>query len=283
MRHRRRIADNLPGELMPVANDAPLDAAAGLGQLNALPSDLGTLMAGSGDDVVAGMGTGILPGAAGKSRGGRKGGSSGNGGLGTASFFGTEARGNRIVFLVDNSGSMKQGRMETTLLELLRSVDQLSEKQYFYVIFYSDQAYPMFYPHGVMQPVPATRENKQKLYEWLQTVELCIGGQLLKAMELAASLHPHVVYVLSDGDISSSRTMEGLTAPNDWDFTVHTLGMGVSKPEHAANLTAIAQAHHGTFQMVQPTPDAVQSSRRRPIHSNSFGVTWGTGFQQRLP
>jgi hypothetical protein len=181
------------------------------------------------------------------------------------------------LFVVDNSASMKQGRMETTLFELARSVEALGEKQQFYVVFYSNQAYPMFYPDSVMEPLAATSENKQKLYEWLETVELCIGGALAKAIDLAASLRPHAVYVLSDGDISGTRTMEKLTQANEWTFAIHTLGMGVSQPQHAQNLLAIAQAHRGTFQLVRPLPAAVQMARTRPIRSNPMGVAWGAG------
>lgn len=240
------------------------DVAPQLGQLNSLPTDVGTLMAGGGNDNGQG-----LPG------GGGRGAAGDEARLGTTNFFGTPARANRVVFLVDNSGSMKQGRMETTLLELARSIEALGEKQEFYVVFYSDQAYPMFYPHSEMNAVAATRENKERLYRWLQTVELCVGGALLKAVEIAESLEPQVVYVLSDGNITSQRTLEQLTHPNARKFALHTLGMGVAKPQDAQNLAAIALAHHGTFQMVRPLPAAVQMAKAHPIRSNSFGVSWG--------
>jgi hypothetical protein len=198
-------------------------------------------------------------------------------------FFGTEAIGDRIVFLVDNSGSMKQGRMETTVLELLRSIDAMSKDQSFYIVFYSDQAYPMFYPKNELHFVAATPENKRRLVPWLQTLELCGGGKLVEAIELAASLHPDVVYILSDGDINSPRTMQRMTETNDWEFVIHTLGMGVKKPAAAENLNAIAQAHHGKFQMVQADPAAVQMARQHPIKSNPTGVAWGTGGPVRKP
>ena len=232
--------------------------------MSALPTDVGTLMAGggnNGNDPAIG--------------GGRRGAASDEARLGKTSFFGTPAQANRIVFLVDNSGSMKQGRMETTVFELARSVEAMGEKQEFYVAFYSDQAYPMFYPASVMQPLAATRENKQRLYRWLPTVELCTGGALLKAMDLAESLQPDVVFILSDGNITGTRTMERLATPNDRPFAIHTLGMGVAKPRDAQNLAAIAQANRGTFQMVRPLPAAVQSAKSRPIRSNGAGVGWG--------
>lgn len=263
------LAESVTEEFAPVKSDLSGETAANLGQLNTLPTDVGTLMAGGGRGAGRALGGGGGRGAAGDEAR-----------LGATSFFGTPAKANCIVFLVDNSGSMKQGRMETTLFELARSVEAMTEKQRFYVVFYSDQAYPMLYPSSVMEPLAATRENKERLYRWLQTVELCSGGALVKAMELAESLQPQVVYVLSDGDISSVRTMEKLTQANGRKFAIHTLGMGVSKPQDAQNLAAIAQANRGTFQMVRPLPAAVQMAKARPIRSNSFGIAWGEGLQQ---
>lgn len=241
--------------------DNPAPAA---GRLNALPTDVGTLMAGGGDGNQRGLGLG-------------RGAASEEARLGRTSFFGTPARANRVVFLVDNSASMKQGRMETTLVELARSVEQLGEKQEFYVVFYSDQAYPMMYPASVMEPLAATRENKQRLYAWLQTVELCIGGALLKAVELADSLEPEVVYLLSDGDITGTATMDRLAQISERTYPIHTLGMGVKKPVDAQNLARIAQANRGTFQLVGTLPAAVQMAKARPIRSNPFNISWGQG------
>ncbi len=158
----------------------------------------------------------------------------------------------------------------------------MTDKQRFYVVFYSDQAYPMLYPESVMEPLAATQANKQRLYQWLQTVELCSGGALVKAMELAESLRPEVVYILSDGDIAGSRTMQRLAEPNDRKFAIHTLGMGVKKPQDAQNLVAIAQANRGTFQMVRPLAAAVQMAKARPIRSNPYGVSWGESTLQPI-
>lgn len=263
------LVENASEDFAPVESQLSGETASHLGQLNTLPTDVGTLMAGGGGQGEAGA-----PGG-----GGRRGAAGDEARLGATSFFGTPARANRVVFLVDNSGSMKQGRMETTLFELARSVEALGEKQEFYVVFYSDQAYPMFYPQSVLEPLAATRENKQRLYRWLETVELCSGGALLKAIELAESLRPQVVYILSDGDISGTATIERLTQANDRKFAIHTLGMGVKKPQDAQNLLAIAQAHRGTFQMVRPLPAAVQMAKARPIRSNPARVPWGEGFQ----
>lgn len=266
------LAEGIDTAIVPAEAELGGEVATNFGQLDTLPTDVGTLMAGGGSGETRAPGGG----------GGGRGAAGDDARLGRTNFFGTPARANRVVFLVDNSASMKQGRMETTLFELARSIEQLGEKQEFYVVFYSDQAYPMFYPHPEMKALAATRENKQRLYQWLQTVELCIGGALLKAVDMAESLDPQVVYMLSDGDISGTKTMEQLTQTHDRKFAMHTLGMGVKKPQDAQNLAWIAQANRGTFQMVGTLPAAVQMAKARPLRSNKWGVAWGGGLPQPI-
>jgi hypothetical protein len=190
-------------------------------------------------------------------------------------FFGTVAKGERFVFVVDNSGSMQEGRIETAFLQLISSVELMRPEQEFFVIFYSDRAYPLFYPDSADHLVPATRENVKRLKVWLASVELCSGGDLVEAIELAIELRPDVVFMLSDGAINSQRTMNFMTDPNSWTFAVHTFGMNVKGPEQARKLGVIAQANRGTFQLVQPSLAAIQLSKQRPVRYNKRGATWG--------
>jgi hypothetical protein len=206
-----------------------------IGQLDALPSDLGALMAGAGS-----------PGR------GQPGGE-----VGDAVFFGTRSVGNRFVFIVDNSSSMKGGRLQAAVAELLRTIDGLSPRQSFYVIFVSDQTYPMFYPQPAAAMLPATGANKQRLAEWLPNAVLASGKnrELIKAVDLAASLRPDAVYLLWDGDMRYSEkvrmeVMTHLTRPQPWQFSIHTLGMGITSLDAEYNLTSIAQAHGGTYRRV---------------------------------
>ena len=199
---------------------------------------------------------------------------------GHVSFFGAQARANRIVFVVDNSGSMQRGRMETALDELNRAVRRLQPTQEFYVIFYSDQAYPMFFPEPIHEMLPATHDNKRRLTRWLGTVEMCLGGRLLDAMDLAARVEPELVYLLSDGDIRSQRVMEQLTQADAWPFTINTLGMAARSRDHAANLVAISEANDGSFTFVDAHPRAVRHSLARPMpYHRKPGQTWGSAVQ----
>ena len=203
----------------------------------------------------------------------------GRGSQGTATFFGTEASGDRFVFLVDNSNSMGGGRLETALMELVASVGSMSAKQSFYVIFYSDMAYRMFHPEPAAEFVPATKENKVRLRQWLTTVEMCRGGpggMLIDAMEIAIRLQPQVVYLFSDGDTKHQKTLRYLHEPPSRPFIMHTIGMMVADETAAGNLSAAAQAYRGTFRPVGIAPLAREMARRQPIKKNrSPGPVWG--------
>ncbi len=148
---------------------------------------------------------------------------------GSVSFYGSKSKGNRFVFVVDNSGSMVNGRMLTTLDQLMSSVNQMTPKQEFYVIFFSDTAYPLYYPNTVDDLVPANKQHKGKLAEWLKTVELCKGGDYETAMKKAFGLHPDVIFLLGDGGGVGQDEMRMMTDPNVTRPTINTFAMGASR------------------------------------------------------
>lgn len=229
------IADSALRELEAPTLGTGSQALGDVGQLDALPSELGTLMAGAGS-----------PGS------GKPGGR-----LGEAVFFGARSKGDRFVFVVDNSSSMKDGRFDAAIRELVKSVDGLSPRQSFYVIFVSDQPYPMFYPQQAPELLPATKPNKERLGKWLPNAILASGKnrELIKAMNMAAALRPHAVFLLWDsdwryGEPVRREVMVQLARPNDWNFVVHTIGMGTTSLDAEFHLSAVAKAHGGTFQRV---------------------------------
>ena len=192
----------------------------------------------------------------------------------TASFFGSKVKGRRFVFVVDNSNSMQRGRFHTAVNELVRTVEQMEADQYFYVIFFSDTAYPLFWPAPVSQLVPATRKNKERLQQWLYTVELCLQTRGSDAMKLALSLRPDAIYVLGDGAFTDNTTNQ-LTIPHNRRTPIFTLGMQV-KERGKSQLTQIAKANNGTYRLVTVAPGAAQAAARAPIKKNNTrGPIWG--------
>jgi len=195
-------------------------------------------------------------------------------GLGAASFFGAKAKGSRFVFVVDNSNSMGRGRFETALDELMKTVEGMAPYQYFYVIFFSDTAYPLFHPDPSSEMVRATDENKQKLRRWLGTIEMCLKTRGEEAMRLAFAMQPDAIYILGDGRFTD-RAGVMLVAAHKRQVPIHTLGMevdAIGKRE----FQAIAKANHGTYLNVSASRRAQAMARTHPVARNwRRGTVWG--------
>ena len=189
-------------------------------------------------------------------------------------FFGSKTEAIDFVFVIDNSNSMTKGRFETALNELMKAVAQLNKKQKFYVIFYSDTAYPLFHPYKANTLVPATTKNKQLLAQWLQTVQLCLRTAGKEALTLAFSLKPDVMFVLGDGAFTDKASTHFAKNP-DPDVIVHTLGMEVSA-NNAKGFMALAKAHRGTYRDVGVHPQGALMAKQYPRRKNNTrnGI-WG--------
>ena len=182
--------------------------------------------------------------------------------------------------------------VQTCALPISAAIDALSPGQSFFVIFFSDTAYPLFHPHAAEALQAATPENKRRVREWLGSVEMCRGGQGIDdALRLAGSLGADVVYLLSDGELGGS-VVERLVASDMGRTVVHTFGLqqslvdrrtGIADPgkvvdqqRRNGNLLAIATAHGGTFTPVAVPPQAALLEKTRPIRRNrSRGAVWG--------
>ena len=243
---RRSMAGQVLADLLPTESAPTAESAVGL-------SEAAMLAPASSGDISAIAATGVGRGDGRGTRGDP---------LGFATFFGARTQGERFVYVIDNSSSMKDGRLEASLAELGRSVDALERRHAFYVIFVADQVYPMFYPDRAPELLLATPENKRRLVEWLGKVRLAGGNnrELVKAIDLAAEMRPHAVYLLWDGDLRYSEAvrrdvMTHFTRPQPWEFSIHTLGMGTLSAESEQNLFTISQAHRGTYRRIDvPKP-----------------------------
>jgi len=192
-----------------------------------------------------------------------------------ARFFGTKAKGQRICFVVDNSASMTSGRMETALVELDKAIDSLSAKQKFYIVFYSDTAYPLFYPTPATEMLNANDKNKKLVRSWLSTVQMCWRTDGRDAIALALNMNPDLVYILGDGAFTDKADIE-LANTSLKGITIHTMGMQV-KPQDRAKFAAIAEAHGGTYKDVGITEEGKQLMKMNgpiPRNKQRNGI-WG--------
>ena len=271
------VADEAPAELID-------PGTAALGGFVGGAEDLGT-----GFDIAGDTGPVGAPGGGGPlgeigsllgEEGGTGTGAFGNGlgGAPAAKFFGAEIAGQRIVFVLDNSGSMQGGRLETVIAELLNCLDRLRDDQEFYILFHSDAVYPMLYPDPIDRYLRPTKANKRMVAAWLDTVELCLGDSVEEAIAAAAMIEPDTVFLLSDGRIQGENKFRVLLNADSRDFPIHTFAVGMNgSVAGRKNLQLIADANGGDFTESSVPPEMRDLSRTklRPYHNETPGPVWG--------
>ena len=188
-------------------------------------------------------------------------------GVSGAQFFGVKATGNKFVFIVDSSNSMKSGKFDAAKEELTYAIRRLSKDQFFYVIFFDHDAARMtFAPNKEPEQfsVPATNENIGKFEKWMATVELELRTDPYDAVKYAMEMRPDAIYILSDGKFTDrGQTEKYLKAENIIDdpitgripiVVVHTVAFWQNDGE--ATMKAIADAYKGTYRFVPPPKGA---------------------------
>jgi hypothetical protein len=163
-----------------------------------------------------------------------------------AKFFGAKVEGTRIVYLVDSSNSMKNGKFTKAAEELMKSVKGLSERQKFYVLFFSDTMHPMFEPDAPADMVPATWLHVRRLERMVGEMQMQKGTNAKEAAQRAFELKPDVIYILSDGAFTD-RTRPFLMRENTaTKVPIHTIGFRTSERGEDA-LQAISDRYGGTY------------------------------------
>ena len=206
------------------------------------------------------------------------------------SFYGAKSTGNRFVFLIDNSPNMNhEGRMLMALDQLLRAVNAMDAKQSFYVVFYSNQAYPLYFPNPAHEMVPATSANKQILRGWLSTVELCDsrpkGADAIRsALAIARSVRPSTVFFLTDGDYATTVQRELQERPLECPLNVIGLLPDPNKAHtqafqraaaKLATFDEVARGNQGVFSGV-PSSSHFPAGTYHPRSKDAPGPVWGT-------
>ena len=168
-----------------------------------------------------------------------------------ASFFGTSSKGNRLVFVIDKSGSMKQrtgqeNRLDKAKLELKRTLEALSPEKEFFIFFYDSVALPM--PGGKL--LKATPENISKALKWIDTVGCNGGTQPMTALRGAFNLKAQTIWLLTDGVFSGSNVANGVrTANAKIGARINTVAFMERRGEKA--LKQIAVESGGTYRFVR--------------------------------
>jgi len=163
-------------------------------------------------------------------------------------IFVTEGRPNKIVYVVDRSGSMTDS-IDYVKLEMKRSIATLLDGAEFHVIFYSTgpaQEMPM------RRLVPASEHNKELAFEFIDSIVADGQTDPSKALEKAFAVKPDMVYLLTDGEFDRQIIDLVKRLNVGGRVKVNTIGFLYTMPGTASEeiLKTIASQNGGHYKFV---------------------------------
>jgi len=170
------------------------------------------------------------------------------------SFFGLESRGDRLVFVVDCSGSMGyERRFQRAVYELGQSLRLMEANQEFLVVLYNDGIYPMLdTPLKQTKPLRATDGNVERVMTWVRYQRPAGFTLPARAIRGALEVKPSSIFFLSDGELDDNTIgmLRELNVSNSATgarkVPIHTITLG-STGAGAGTMKQIAQENNGRF------------------------------------
>eukprot|EP00913_Durusdinium_trenchii_P023372 g21950.t1 len=164
-------------------------------------------------------------------------------------FFGLKAGGERFVYIVDCSGSMRGEPFRKAREELLRSIHNLGPKQSFYVIFFASGSFPMFSPNAAAPDLlVASQANVKRVTEWVTTFNGNGGTDPEDAFIKAIELKPDAIFFLTDGAFPD-RVVDVVRQKNQKQAAINTVGFQSRSGEPL--LKRIAAENSGKYLFVR--------------------------------
>ncbi|TVQ59621.1 MAG: hypothetical protein EA379_10400 [Phycisphaerales bacterium] len=216
---------------------AAFDADALGAMLSELEGLGGSGLAGSGEGDGSGAADGLTGGFGGAGDGG-------------ARFFGAEARGRRIAYVVDVSGSMaSHGRLRALQDALIESINGLHSRASFCIVLFSTNAEPL---GGSVRWTGASESNKRGFVRLIERIQA--RGQTIPqpAFDAVFSLRPRpdAVFFMTDG-IFAEEAMHYINHLNRSSGTVTPIHcIAFASPGAERIMVPIAQESGGTFMHV---------------------------------
>lgn len=157
------------------------------------------------------------------------------------------AQSKSTVFVIDKSSSMEGDAFHQVSEALLRALTMLKAEQSFSIIFFDDSA-------DQLQPaslLTANDRNKQVARDFVTERVPSGGTQPYAAINMALTLNPDSVLVLSDGDFAISEVVR-ITEQNllGRNITIHCIGLEHSIP----TLKRLAEDNGGTYTTAKTLP-----------------------------
>ncbi len=167
-----------------------------------------------------------------------------------ASFFGSYAQGNRFVFVLDSSRSMKGDRWTYACNQLIDSLNGLSPGQEFFVICFDLETSFLFnaQPNRIKFSV-IDDTIVSRVRNWLRSRTLGRATMPAEALKYALELNPDAIFLLSDGELQDDsqlmlRLLNGRQGSSR-QIPIHTIHL--FSLEGRFTLQQIAMENGGSF------------------------------------
>ncbi len=230
----------------PADMDSPIDLEGTLRSLSGTPSAAESSgLAGDailGDDAFAGDSSRGAPAASDQA---------------TAMVFGVSGSGSRFAYVFDRSDSMNgfEGRpLRAAKAELIRSLETLSEKQEFQLIFYNDKPQAFRLPGAPLQLVRGDSSMIAAARRHVESISAFGGTEHDAALKMALRMSPDVIFFLTDARIPRlSGPQLGVIRDRARraGTTIHAIEFGPeSTPPSDSFLRDLAAQNGGQYQYV---------------------------------
>ena len=161
-------------------------------------------------------------------------------------------KGNRYVFVIDCSGSMKRDdRLSMAKRELIIAIASMEPDKEFFVYYYNHDSIPM--PGGIKK---ATKENLRIVAPWIKGQSATGNTNPRAALRDAfEKMEPDTVWLLTDGIFTQLPGMTSVEAfirelNADGKVRVNTIGFHNNRNSVDKSLGPIARANGGTYRFV---------------------------------
>lgn len=176
------------------------------------------------------------------------------------SFFGITSKGPQsVVYVIDRSGSMTDSFMYVKQ-ELIRSIQELTEKDRFHVIFYSSGP-------GLEMParklVPANDTNKQAAIRFIKETDPLGQTDPSDALDKAFRQKPQTIFLLTDGEFDASIPLYIDRLNSKKQTTVNTVCFMYTMGEEACK--KIAEESKGVYRFVGIDEIRSKTEESRPV------------------
>ena len=150
----------------------------------------------------------------------------------TAMVFGVSGSGSRFVYVFDRSDSMNGygGRpLRAAKRELVRSIESLTDRQQFQLIFYNDKPTPFRMSGVPLQMMAGEDSNKIAAGRYVDSIIAYGATEHESALKMALRLGPDVIFFLTDARIprlSTSQLRDIQRRANQSGTTIHAIEFG---------------------------------------------------------